>query len=59
MSFNTNPVLGVVLVARHGDRSGFYQSENSYTPSGTSLTPLGEAQEYSLGKLGTRLCLHV
>lgn len=37
-------LLGVVLIARHGDRQGFYQDPESYTPSATSITPLGEVR---------------
>lgn len=36
-----NNLLGVVILTRHGDRRGFYQSESSYTASETSITPLG------------------
>lgn len=42
-------VLGVVLLVRHGDRQGFYQSPTTYTPSNTILTPLGNQQEFQLG----------
>ncbi|KAI0088497.1 phosphoglycerate mutase-like protein [Irpex rosettiformis] len=44
-------ILGVVLIARHGDREGFYQDPTTYTPSATSITPLGEIQEFALGNL--------
>ena len=37
-------ILGVVLLARHGDRRGFYQDPLTYTPSQTSITPLGEVR---------------
>ncbi|KAM0791863.1 hypothetical protein ACM66B_004120 [Microbotryomycetes sp. NB124-2] len=48
---NTNPVLGVVIMARHGDRSGFYQDPTSYKTTSTAITPLGEQQCYQLGQL--------
>ncbi|KAJ7866450.1 phosphoglycerate mutase-like protein [Mycena olivaceomarginata] len=34
-------LLGAVLLARHGDRLEFFQDPLTYTPSATSLTPLG------------------
>ncbi|KAL0578944.1 hypothetical protein V5O48_003035 [Marasmius crinis-equi] len=34
-------VLGVLVIARHGDRAGFYQNPNDYTPTATKITPLG------------------
>ncbi|KDQ50369.1 hypothetical protein JAAARDRAFT_211778 [Jaapia argillacea MUCL 33604] len=43
-------VLGVVLIARHGDRQGFYQDPLTYTASATAITPLGNQQEYQLGQ---------
>ncbi|KAJ7173054.1 phosphoglycerate mutase-like protein [Mycena crocata] len=42
-------LLGVVLLARHGDRLEFFQDPLTYTPSATSLTPLGTVQEFELG----------
>ncbi|TFK45114.1 histidine phosphatase superfamily [Crucibulum laeve] len=36
-----NALLGVILLIRHGDREGFYQSPVTYTPSNTAITPLG------------------
>ncbi|KAJ7593527.1 histidine phosphatase superfamily [Mycena floridula] len=42
-------LLGVVLLARHGDR--FYQSPTTYTATGTIITPLGNVQEFQLGEL--------
>ncbi|KDE09271.1 hypothetical protein MVLG_00589 [Microbotryum lychnidis-dioicae p1A1 Lamole] len=48
---NTNPVIGVVLLARHGDRAGFYQNPNTYAASNTSITPLGEQQLYQVGNM--------
>ena len=37
-------ILGVVLIARHGDRQGFYQDPQTYTPTATAITPLGEVR---------------
>lgn len=51
MSSNTDTILGIVLMARHGDREGFYQDPTTYTASQTSITPLGEQQELQLGAL--------
>ncbi|CAE6456962.1 unnamed protein product [Rhizoctonia solani] len=51
MSTESSTVLGVVLLTRHGDRQGFYQSPESYTPVQTAITPLGLVQEYQLGQL--------
>ncbi|PIL35202.1 hypothetical protein GSI_02992 [Ganoderma sinense ZZ0214-1] len=44
-------VLGVVVLARHGDRQGFYQDPETYTASQTAITPLGETQEFELGSV--------
>lgn len=44
-----NEILGVVLLVRHGDRQGFYQNPDTYTATGTVITPLGNQQEYMLG----------
>ncbi|GLB38274.1 putative HCO3- transporter family protein [Lyophyllum shimeji] len=49
MADTDSKVLGVVLLVRHGDRQGFYQSPTTYTPSNTILTPLGNQQEFQLG----------
>ncbi|PSS09342.1 hypothetical protein PHLCEN_2v3374 [Hermanssonia centrifuga] len=46
---DASEVLGIVLMARHGDRRGFYQDPLTYTPSATSITPLGEQEEFALG----------
>ncbi|GAA5972417.1 hypothetical protein JCM11641_001835 [Rhodosporidiobolus odoratus] len=46
---NTAAPLGVVIIARHGDRSAFYQDPASYSGSDTVLTPLGEQQNFQLG----------
>lgn len=37
-------ILGIAFWARHGDRQGFYQDPLTYTPSATSITPLGEVR---------------
>lgn len=47
----SNQLLGVVLLTRHGDREGFYQDPTTYTPYNTALTPLGNQQEFQLGQL--------
>ncbi|KAH7913424.1 histidine phosphatase superfamily [Hygrophoropsis aurantiaca] len=49
MSQSDSQVLGVVLIVRHGDRQGFYQDPDTYTPTATAITPLGNAEEYQLG----------
>jgi prostatic aicd phosphatase len=62
-------LIGVVLIARHGDREGYYQSPSrcvrlspsfrrtdrarSYEASDTRITPLGSVQTYRSG-LGIR-----
>ncbi|KAH8085958.1 phosphoglycerate mutase-like protein [Cristinia sonorae] len=51
MSTSNSDVIGIVVVARHGDRQGFYQDPDAYTASATSITPLGEQQEFELGSL--------
>ncbi|CAL1713509.1 unnamed protein product [Somion occarium] len=48
---SNDKILGIVVIARHGDRQGFYQDPDSYTASATSITPLGEKQESQLGSL--------
>jgi len=43
-------LIGVVLLARHGDRSGVvYQDYNTYNSTQGYLTPYGSSQEYDLG----------
>jgi hypothetical protein len=42
-------VLGVILLARHGDRLGFYQDPETYIASATAITALGNQQEFGLG----------
>ncbi|GAA6025568.1 hypothetical protein JCM10207_002706, partial [Rhodosporidiobolus poonsookiae] len=41
----------VVVIARHGDRTSFYQNPVSYAASDTVLTPLGEQQNFRLGQI--------
>jgi len=43
-------LLGVVIIARHGDREGFYQDPFTYDASATQITALGNAQEFQLGE---------
>lgn len=40
-----NEILGVVLLVRHGDRQGFYQNPETYTATGTVITPLGNVRQ--------------
>lgn len=35
-------VLGVIIIARNGDRSSLYQDPFTYAASDTMTTPLGE-----------------
>jgi len=51
-------LLGIVLIARHGDRLEFFQDPVTYTTSSTSITPLGEQQELALGALVRSLYLN-
>lgn len=48
---SNDTVIGIVLLARHGDREGFYQDPHTYTASATAITPLGTEQEFQLGSL--------
>ncbi|TFK66483.1 phosphoglycerate mutase-like protein [Pluteus cervinus] len=50
-STNSSDVLGIVLLARHGDRNELFQDPNTYDVSFTTITPLGEVQEFQLGSL--------
>lgn len=43
MSDNST-VIGIVVIARHGDREGFYQDPLTYTASSTLITPLGSVR---------------
>ncbi|KIM62860.1 hypothetical protein SCLCIDRAFT_1214650 [Scleroderma citrinum Foug A] len=48
---NASTLIGVVLVARHGDRSStVYQDPSNYNSVQGYLTPLGASQEYELGQ---------
>ena len=38
---SSSDVIGVVILARHGDREGFYQDPLTYTASATKITALG------------------
>ncbi|KAH9833437.1 phosphoglycerate mutase-like protein [Rhodofomes roseus] len=42
-------VLGVVVLARNGDRTEAYQDPITYQPGPTLSTPLGEVQSHQLG----------
>ncbi|KAH7921462.1 phosphoglycerate mutase-like protein [Leucogyrophana mollusca] len=42
-------LLGVVLLARHGDRLGYYQDPTTYNSNQSYITPLGSVQEHQLG----------
>ncbi|KAG6876229.1 hypothetical protein C0992_000412 [Termitomyces sp. T32_za158] len=44
-------VLGVIVIARNGDRSNYYQDPYSYAGSTTETTALGEAESFQLGSL--------
>ncbi|KAH6910204.1 histidine phosphatase superfamily [Coprinopsis sp. MPI-PUGE-AT-0042] len=44
-------VLGVIVIARNGDRYGYYQDPNTYAGSNTETTALGEADSFQLGGL--------
>ena len=44
---STSDVIGVVILARHGDRQGFYQDPLTYAAAETAITPLGNVR--SLG----------
>ncbi|KAL4072101.1 histidine phosphatase superfamily [Scleroderma citrinum] len=42
-------VLGVLILARNGDRTQFYQDPYSYEPKFTESTPLGAVESFQLG----------
>ncbi|KAF7376967.1 hypothetical protein MSAN_00114500 [Mycena sanguinolenta] len=42
-------VLGVVVLVRNGDRTGFYQDSETYAPGHTDSTPLGVSDLHLLG----------
>ena len=41
---SASTLLGVVLLARHGDRLEFFQDPFTYNPAQTFLTPLGSVR---------------
>jgi len=51
-------LLGVVLLARHGDRLEFFQDPLTYDPAETLLTPLGTVEESFLGNFLQETYLH-
>ncbi|THG97935.1 hypothetical protein EW026_g4172 [Hermanssonia centrifuga] len=48
-SQNVTQVLGIVVLARGGDRQTLYLAPDDYASSLSSITPLGEQQEFQLG----------
>ncbi|KAJ7126156.1 histidine phosphatase superfamily [Mycena epipterygia] len=50
MAASDSKILGVLILARHGDRAGFYQSPTTYAATATVITPLGTEQEFQLGQ---------
>lgn len=55
---SADTLAGIVVLTRHGDRQGFYQSPKTYTPSLTNLTVLGYRQQlYNGGDLRARYLL--
>ncbi|EGO01183.1 hypothetical protein SERLA73DRAFT_179286 [Serpula lacrymans var. lacrymans S7.3] len=46
---STAGLLGVVIIARHGDRLGYYQDPCTYNATQSRITPLGSVQEFELG----------
>ncbi|KZT08653.1 phosphoglycerate mutase-like protein [Laetiporus sulphureus 93-53] len=42
-------VIGVVLIARHGDRLEHFEDPYTFAVSAATITPLGEQQEWQLG----------
>ena len=50
MSANDSQLLGVVLLVRHGDRQGFYQTPTTYGATATQITPLGNVRHLPLSK---------
>jgi hypothetical protein len=44
-------VLGVIIIARNGDRYNMYQDPNTYAASNAETTALGEVESHSLGAL--------
>ncbi|KAL4262408.1 Histidine phosphatase superfamily protein [Pleurotus pulmonarius] len=50
-SSKMSEILGVVVLARNGDRTAYYQDPSSYSGSATETTALGEADSHQLGAL--------
>ncbi|PSS09343.1 hypothetical protein PHLCEN_2v3375 [Hermanssonia centrifuga] len=46
---NDTQVLGIVVLARGGDRQTLYLDPDTYFSTLTTITPLGEQQEFQLG----------
>ncbi|TEB38013.1 phosphoglycerate mutase-like protein [Coprinellus micaceus] len=44
-------VLGVIVIARNGDRYNYYQDPTTYAGSNTETTALGEVESHALGSL--------
>ncbi|CAA7260375.1 unnamed protein product [Cyclocybe aegerita] len=44
-------VLGVIIIARNGDRYNYYQDPYTYSASNTETTALGEVESNALGSL--------
>ncbi|KAF8652658.1 hypothetical protein AX16_004264 [Volvariella volvacea WC 439] len=44
-------VLGVIVIARNGDRQNYYQDPYTYAGSETETTALGEVESWQLGSL--------
>ncbi|KAH8833086.1 histidine phosphatase superfamily [Flagelloscypha sp. PMI_526] len=44
-------VVGVMVIARNGDRMNYYQDPNNYAASYTETTALGEVQAHMVGKV--------
>ncbi|KAG2015225.1 hypothetical protein CC2G_008514 [Coprinopsis cinerea AmutBmut pab1-1] len=42
-------VLGVIVIARNGDRLNYYQDPNTYAGSNTESTALGQVESFNLG----------
>ncbi|KAJ7648244.1 histidine phosphatase superfamily [Mycena polygramma] len=42
-------ILGVIVIARNGDRTTFYQDPNTYASGDTTTTALGEVHAFQLG----------
>ena len=51
MGSQNSTILGVVLLTRHGDRQGFYQSPDTHTAAQTAITPLGLVRAHTALRL--------